>query len=88
MAYDSVSRGYLFALLRKTELPEWTINVIEQLYKDVQAFPILQESHETVIHMPNGLKQGCPLSPLLYLLALDPLLVKIADIPNVDASLL
>jgi len=73
-AYDSLSRRYLFSLLARIGTPQWVILAISALFHDVQARPVLAGGHDTVIHMANGLKQGCPLSPLLFNLALDPLL--------------
>ena len=73
-AYDSLSRRYLFSLLARIGTPQWVIHAISALFLDVQARPVLAGGHDTVIHMANGLKQGCPLSPLLFNLALDPLL--------------
>ena len=78
-AYDSMSRDYLFTLLRKIGTPRWLIRIIRSLYLNVVALPILRDSHKVTIDMPNGLKQGCPLSPILFNLGLDPLLSKIAD---------
>ena len=78
-AYDSMSREYLFSLLRKIGTPAWIIRIIRSLYSNVVAFPILTDPHKVTINMTNGLKQGCPLSPILFNLGLDPLLSKIAD---------
>ena len=73
-AYDSTSRTYLFTLLARIGIPPWTLNVMASLFDDVVATPLLPGRHGITIDMPNGLKQGCPLSPLLFNLALDPLL--------------
>ncbi len=44
----------------------------------VSASPVLSGPHKTTINMRNGLKQGCPLSPILFKFLLDPLLTKLA----------
>ena len=36
--------------------------------------------------MKNGVKQGCPMSPILYNLAIDPLLTKLASTPDLDVK--
>ena len=70
-AYDSISRDYLFALLRQIGLPTWCINVIRALFRRVKAFPILTAKHDITINMDSGLKQGDPLSPLLFIRCID-----------------
>lgn len=85
-AYDSVSREYMFFLLEKIGIPERVIRIIKALYNEVLAFPILTDPHGRVIKMSNGLKQGCPLSPLLFNLVLDPLLTKLAQIREADKA--
>ena len=83
-AYDSMSRDYLFTLLRQIDIPAHLITLIEALYEDVIAHPILTDPHSITIAMPNGLKQGCPLSPILFNLALDPLLTRLAELDTAD----
>ena len=73
-AFDSVSRVYLFKLLQHLDAPQWLLNVLQALYNNIQASPVTGGKHSTTIHMLDGLKQGCPLSPLLFLLVIDPLL--------------
>jgi len=73
-AFDSVSRDYLFLLLRQLKAPEWLVNVLKGLYTNVKAQPVTGGTHNITIAMLDGLKQGCPLSPLLFILVIDPLL--------------
>ena len=62
------------SILEKIGVPGEYINIIAQLFVNNQAFPILTGKHKVKISMSSGLRQGCPLSPILFLLALDPLL--------------
>jgi ribonuclease HI/exonuclease III len=73
-AFDSVSLVYLFALLEHIGAPEWAINLLRSLYSDIRARPILYDGHNVIMNILDGLKQGCPLAPLLFVLVIDPLL--------------
>jgi ribonuclease HI len=73
-AYDSTSRAYLLNILKRIGMPMWVTSLVSVLFMNNIAFPILGSRHGVTISMTNGLKQGCPLSPLFFILALDPLL--------------
>ena len=83
-AFDSVSTKFLFALLRHIGIPEWALNIVRALYAKVKARPILAEKHNIWIEMADGLKQGCPLSPLFFAIAIDPLLYCLKRIHQVE----
>jgi len=76
-AYDSASRAFLLTLMHRIGLPIYYINIIKALWLKNTGFPILLEKCKTKFDMSNGLKQGCPLSPPLFVLFLDPLLTRI-----------
>ena len=73
-AYDLTSRDFLFTLLHRIGIPYFYIDLLEVLFQNTVAFPIMRDKHSIKIVMNNGLKQGCPLSPILFLLVLDPLI--------------
>ena len=84
-AFDSVSRDFLFLLLETIGIPAQYITIIRALYHNVQALPALHSRTNCIIEMKDGLKQGCPLSPILFILAMDPLLTLIGTLPRVDS---
>ena len=85
-AYDSVSRRFLFYLLEQVGVPSYYINIIRALYHDVKAWPALPGKTSMHIRMPDGLKQGCPLSSLLFILAIDPLVSVLSKVPRTDPA--
>ena len=85
-AYDSVSRRFLFCLLEHVGIPGYYLNIIRALFHDVKAWPSLPGKANMHIRMPDGLKQGCPLSCLLFILAIDPLVSVLGRVPNTDPA--
>ena len=85
-AFDSVSQEFLFALLRHVGVPDWVCNIISNLYSNVRAKPILFGSHNVLINMLDGLKQGCPLAPLLFVMVMDPLLHYLSLVPDITPN--
>ena len=83
-AFDSVSTKFLFSLLRHIGIPEWALNIVHALYAKVKARPILAEKHRVWINMADGLKQGCPLSPVFFAVVMDPLLYCLKQIHQVE----
>ena len=84
-AFDSVSRGFLMAILEHIGVPLGYRNIIWALFHDVIAEPSVGGKTRVLIRMCDGLKQGCPLSTLFYIIALDPLITQMARLPNLDA---
>ena len=83
-AFDSVSRDFLFMLLEWIGIPHQYVTIIRALYHDVFSYPALHGKTKCIIRMRDGLKQGCPLSPLLFILAIDPLISLLGRLPRVD----
>lgn len=84
-AFDSVSRTYLMAILERIGVPESYRNIIWALFHDVMAEPSVGGKTRVLIRMHDGLKQGCPLSTLFFIIALDPLITQMAKLPRLDA---
>ena len=73
-AFDRVDRKFMFQMLRKIGLPERFISIVEVLYHKTTANLSINGYLSSRIRTTRGVRQGCPLSALLFNLALEPLL--------------
>ena len=72
-AYDTVPHSVLGPALRRQGIPPWLINMVEESYTGAASL-IAHPEGDVAISFERGVKQGDPLSPLLFNLVMDPLL--------------
>uniref|UniRef100_A0A4W6FV19 ribonuclease H n=1 Tax=Lates calcarifer TaxID=8187 RepID=A0A4W6FV19_LATCA len=73
-AFDSVSHQHIAEVLTRKGVDEWMRKLIQDSYKGCTTVVRTKHGETDRIHIKVGVKQGDPLSPLLFNLALDPLL--------------
>ena len=73
-AFDSVAHEAIFALLRHVGFPDATVRAIKSLFHEAHCFTTIDPNNPNRIDFGSGVKQGCPLSPLLFTLVIDVLL--------------
>ena len=73
-AFPSISRSYIFLILRTMGLPQHFINGIKRLYHNNLHYIFLNNLVTHTIMFTSGVKQGCPLSMTLFALAMDPII--------------
>lgn len=76
-ACDSLEWDYLAFVLRRMGFPEPFLAWIHLLYIDLQASTLVNGAHSSPFAIARGTRQGCPLSPLLFALVIEPLATKI-----------
>lgn len=84
-AFDSIDHAWIIHVLNKIGSPPWFISFVKNSLREVKVAPFFGGSLTSWIDIFRGVKQGCPLSPLLFILAYDPLLVKIGALPGIRA---
>lgn len=73
-AFPSVNLTHLFTVLKASNIPEEFIDVIRDVYDEL--FTQFKTKLGCTLQVPNqtGTKQACPLSPILFLFVIEPLL--------------
>lgn len=72
-AFDSIEWSYLFSILKQMGFPPLFTNWIRLLYTDPLASIRIDGTTSDPILICRGTRQGCPLSPLLFAITLEPL---------------
>jgi hypothetical protein len=84
-AFDSVDHRFVHAMLKKVGVPMWMRRTIHGLMSNVKVRPSFATLPDHDIPINRGVKQGCPLSPLLFALCYDLLLTQLAKEDDHDA---
>ncbi|KAF7704191.1 hypothetical protein HF521_021263, partial [Silurus meridionalis] len=83
-AFDRVEWPYLFSVLSKFNLGEVFIKWVRILYSCPTARVITYGLKSAEFTLARGTRQGCPMSPLLFALAIEPLAAAIRDDPSIE----
>ena len=76
-AFDSIDHDWIRLVLRKAGFPPWVQLFVKGTLTNVKVAPYFGVEPSEWIGIFRGVKQGCPLSPLLFVLAYDPLLYQL-----------
>lgn len=72
-AYDKIKHDYLWITLREYGLPEHFIDTVKTLYKFARTQVMVNREMSDNFQVTRGVRQGDPLSGLLFNLAIEPL---------------
>ena len=70
-AFDSIRRDCLWAILRAYGLPSKIITLIQAFYKNYECCVLHNGQQSDWFSVTSGVRQGCILSPLLFITAVD-----------------
>uniref|UniRef100_A0A8C5WH19 Reverse transcriptase domain-containing protein n=1 Tax=Leptobrachium leishanense TaxID=445787 RepID=A0A8C5WH19_9ANUR len=85
-AFDRVRWSFMFSALQRTGVGDSFLHWTKALYNNPTARVRANGALSHDLDIRNGTRQGCPLSPLLFAISLEPLLVAIrlnADITGI-----
>ena len=73
-AFNSVLHTTLFTVLSRLNFPTPLVNLIQSLYRAPRDFPVVSGHTHSCHLQTSGVRQGCPMSPILFCLYLNVLL--------------
>lgn len=80
-AFDRVEWEYLFITLKKFGFPEDMISWVKLLYSAPVASVRTNNVFSEYFSLHRGTRQGCPLSPLLFAISIEPLAILLRQSP-------
>jgi hypothetical protein len=86
-AFDSIHQTFIKDMLSLVGFPAWVRNIINALLTEVEVSPVLANDASLRIKIRRGVKQGCPLSPLLFILVNDMLVSALTDLPASELAI-
>jgi len=85
-AFDSVNRNELIQVLVKYKVPYEIIKVIYSILKQEECHMYLNNSNIGTVIKNKGIKQGCRLSPLLFNLCMNEIIIGINNVWDISAG--
>ena len=79
-AFDNIHRESLWKILRHYGVPAKLVRFIAMLYSDFKSQVICDSELTEAFNVSTGVKQGCILSPFLFILAIDWIMKNSTDV--------
>lgn len=73
-AFDRLNRKALWNILEKHGVPPKLVNIMKDMYYNATSRVLHKGKISNPFPIESGVKQGCVLSPILFLLAIDPVM--------------
>jgi hypothetical protein len=76
-AFDTIEHDYLWAILKEHNIGEYMLNLVQTLYSGAESCVLVNGQHSGYFNIERSCRQGCPLSPYLFILGIEPLIKEI-----------
>ena len=76
-AYDTLERPFILTVLSKFGFPTVFIDQIRAIHSGTKAYFVVNNFRSETLDTTRGIRQGCPIAPLIFILALEVLLLKV-----------
>jgi hypothetical protein len=73
-AFDRIEHDYLFFIIEKMGISTDFASKVKQLYNNIFSQVLVNGFLTTTFSVTRSVRQGCSLSPLLFVIAIEPLL--------------
>lgn len=87
-AFDQVEWSYLLSAIKEFGLGENFASWVKMLYARPTASVITNNNRSPAFTLQRSCRQGCPLSPLLFAVAMEPLAISIRNHPSIAPLIL
>ena len=84
-AFGSLSHSYLWDVLARLGLEPEALLALQSIYDDTTTVYVTAEGPSEPAPVVRGVRQGCPLSGILFALAMEPLVRALNDVDGVEA---
>ncbi len=82
-AFDRIEWSFLWSVLKHFEFGSFFLQAVKTIYSECSARVITGSYISPSFYLGRGTRQGCPLSPLLFNLSLEPLAQAIRQCPAI-----
>jgi archaellin len=82
-AFDSISWNFLLKCLQTYNFGERFIKWVKIMYTDIESCVTNNGYSSSFFNLSRGIRQGCPLSALLFILVVETLAIKIRHSPSI-----
>ncbi|KAE9331557.1 hypothetical protein PR003_g14955 [Phytophthora rubi] len=87
-AYDSVDRGFLYDVLEWLGFPALYVTALRGMHEGTRVRFLANGYRSRWIQVTCGIRQGCPLAPIVFILVLEALYRRIDAEPRVERIIL